>query len=333
MRNIITQKGYNFSVSRKINSLWIITNGNRGNVVNCDGVAAYLDADTIRHVTVERTPLNALFAPYWPAVYLAGSDEQIVPPWPDMVIASSRLAAPYARYIRKASQGKSFCAFLQDPICASHHFDFVWAPQHDKLSGANVLSTALSPHQITLDRLAKTGAALALHLPSTTKPRLAVIIGGPNSAYNFTAREADSLVQALVQLADRYALLLTVSRRTPSDLVAQLKRTIAPVADLFFDGQGDNPYPGILALSDAILVTSDSVNMTGEACAAGVPVYVLHLPARRASKFDRFHAELENTGMTRRFTGTIDLFPSAPHDDTPAIAAALLRRYNAHPSS
>ncbi len=320
-------------MSRKIRSLWIITNGNRGNEVNCDGVAAHLNADEIRRITIARKPLNALFAPYWPAVYLAGYDKQIAPPWPDMVIASSRLAAPYARYIRRASHGETFCAFLQDPICSPNYFDFVWAPQHDELSGENVLSTPLSPHQITRDRLAETGAKLASRLPPTTKPRLAVIIGGPNSAYDFTAKEADSLMQALAQLADRYALLITVSRRTPSDLVARLKQNIAPIADLFFDGHGDNPYPGMLALSDAILVTSDSVNMTGEACAAGAPVYVLHLPARRASKFDIFHAELENAGMTRRFTGAVDLFPSVPYDDTPTIAAALLQRYNTHPRS
>ncbi len=316
-------------MSRKIRSLWIITNGNRGNDVNCDGVAAYLNAEQIRHIKVERTPLNALLAPHWPAVYLASRDQQIAPPWPDMVIASSRLAAAYGRYIRKASLGQSFCAFLQDPKCAPHYFDFVWAPNHDNLMGANVISTPLSPHQITRERLDQTGAALSKRLPATTKPRLAVIIGGPNSAYDFTAREADILRESLSQLAKSFALLLTVSRRTPPDLVAMLKQKIAPVADLFFDTGPDNPYPGMLAISDAILVTSDSVNMTGEACAAGVPVYVFHLPARRNSKFDRFHAELETAGMTRRFTGQIDLFTSTPHDDTPIIAQALLRRYNA----
>lgn len=315
---------------RQIKSLWIITNGNRGNEVNCDGVASYLDVAETRRITVPRTILNSIFAPYWPAVCLAGFDKQIQQPWPDMVIASSRLAVPYARYIRKQSGGKSFCAFLQDPKCAPKHFDFVWAPQHDGLTGENVLTTPLSPHQITRERLTSTGAALETRIKPSKKPRLAVIIGGPNSAYNFGVQEGEALGRALTELSDRFALLITVSRRTPPDVVALLKNIIAPRADLFFETGPDNPYPGMLAVSDAIFVTSDSVNMTGEACAAGSPVYVFHLPQRRASKFDRFHAELEAAAMTRRFTGQIELADSAPHDDTPAIAAAIMQRFQAH---
>ena len=39
-------------------------------------------------------------------------------------------------------------------------------------------------------------------------------------------------------------------------------------------GDGDNPYPGVLAWADRIACTADSVNMLSEACATWAPVFV-----------------------------------------------------------
>jgi len=45
-------------------------------------------------------------------------------------------------------------------------------------------------------------------------------------------------------------------------------------------------------------VTADSVNMTGEACATGQPVYVF-MPEGGRAKFHAFHAALRDAGATR----------------------------------
>ena len=42
-------------------------------------------------------------------------------------------------------------------------------------------------------------------------------------------------------------------------------------------GDSSNPYFGILALSEALVVTADSVSMLSEACATGKPVYMADL--------------------------------------------------------
>jgi mitochondrial fission protein ELM1 len=58
---------------------------------------------------------------------------------------------------------------------------------------------------------------------------------------------------------------------------------------------GDNPYAGILAWADRIVVTPDSVNMISEACASGKPV---HAFATRPiiGKLGEFHRGLVDGG-------------------------------------
>jgi mitochondrial fission protein ELM1 len=44
-----------------------------------------------------------------------------------------------------------------------------------------------------------------------------------------------------------------------------------------WDETGENPYLGILALSDRLIVTAESISMISEALATGRPVHVLPL--------------------------------------------------------
>jgi mitochondrial fission protein ELM1 len=82
-----------------------------------------------------------------------------------------------------------------------------------------------------------------------------------------------------------------------------------------------------LAHADAFVVTADSVNMTGECCATGRPVYVFH-PGGGKPKFHRFHAQLEHLHATRRLPETVDRLPAwsyAPIDATGLIAREIER--------
>ena len=88
---------------------------------------------------------------------------------------------------------------------------------------------------------------------------------------------------------------------------------------------GDNPYFGLLALADAIVVTEDSVSMVSEAVATAAPVLLAALPgrSRRIRQFTRF---LQEDGRLRPFAGRLDLWPVAPIDDTQAAADEMRRR-------
>jgi uncharacterized protein len=77
------------------------------------------------------------------------------------------------------------------------------------------------------------------------------------------------------------------------------------------------------------IVTGDSVNMTGEACATGRPVYVF-TPSGGSAKFSRFHDALRRHGATRPLPDAptaLDTWTYDPLDSGQAIAKEIERRW------
>ncbi|HAT08264.1 MAG TPA: hypothetical protein DCS39_03305 [Rhodobiaceae bacterium] len=312
--------------------IWGITGGRRGNDVLVEGVAAEL-SDKLRFIHTDLSPPYKWLAPYRLAERAAIKDPQIAPPFPDIVIASGRQAVPHTRFIKRASRGAVFTVFLQDPIVNPRHFDFVWAPAHDRCEGA--MSTILSPHNMTKDMLRAAASKMTARLlpkPVSGK-KIAVLIGGPNSVYPFGADEMQNLADVLAALATQgHFLVITLSRRSPNAYAAML-RTALPSGNYFlWDNQGDNPYHAMLGLAEQIIVTGDSINMVGEACLPGVPVQVFHLRGGSA-KFNRFHDALLDADITRPFEGMLESWPTQSHNPTPEIAAAIEAAHAAHKTS
>ena len=85
-------------------------------------------------------------------------------------------------------------------------------------------------------------------------PRVAVLIGGSNAVYHLTPREMEILAAQLKALADGGAsLMITPSRRTGEENMALLQETLRDTSAYIWDGQGANPYYGMLGLADALL--------------------------------------------------------------------------------
>jgi mitochondrial fission protein ELM1 len=93
----------------------------------------------------------------------------------------------------------------------------------------------------------------------------------------------------------------------------------------FWDGTGDNPYFGFLALADYIIVTEDSVSMASEALSTGKPVYIAALEGG-ARRLDMFHKILQEQGYTRPFTGLLEQWNYVPPDDTQRVAQEIAAR-------
>ena len=320
--------------------IWGITGGRRGNDVLVDGIAQALIRDMGGEYRLMHAGLSAPWkwlAPYRLAERGVAHDEQITPhiksdDWPDMVIASGRQAAPHARFIKRASGGRVYSVFLQNPMINPKHFDFVWAPEHDQLRGPNVISTLLSPHAMTRDGLKTAGAAMkARLLPDNMSGKaVAVLIGGPNKVYPFTPDEMTRLAHGLASIAAQgHYLMITLSRRSPESYADSLRAALPDGSYFLWDNVGDNPYPAMLGLAEQIIVTGDSVNMVGEACLPGVPVQVFTLRGGSA-KFDRFRAELSAADMTRPFSNTLESWSMQAHNPTDEIALAIKNAYAAH---
>src|SRR5262249_7167556 len=155
-------------------------------------------------------------------------------------------------------------------------FDVLVVPKHDALEGPNVIITEGAVHRITRAKLAEAAKRFGPHYADLPAPRLAVMIGGSNDRYRLTPERMRVLAAQLAALAKGGAgIMVTPSRRTDPESARILKDALAGLTADIWDGSGENPYFGLLALADAILVTRDSVSMTSEAAFTGKPVHVI----------------------------------------------------------
>jgi mitochondrial fission protein ELM1 len=307
----------------------VLSDGKAGGEAQSIGLAEALGlVPEIKRIEV-RAPWRWLPPAVWPNSLstLAPRGARPAPPWPEVLIACGRLTAAPALAVRRASHGASFTIQIQDAKIDPRRFDLVVVPQHDRLRGANVLTTCGALNRVTPQRLAAAAARLAPQLAQLPRPRIAVLIGGSSKAYRMTPRVVRDLAARLAALArDRGAsLMVTASRRTGKANESVLRTGLAELPGVFWDGRGENPYLGYLGLADAVVVTEDSVTMVSEAAATGKPVHVAGLEGGSA-KFRRFHAALQEAGVTRPFSGRLEDWRYEPLDDAARIAAEVRRR-------
>ncbi|MDB5643117.1 MAG: hypothetical protein JWN07_2434 [Hyphomicrobiales bacterium] len=318
---------------------WILQSGKIGHEVNCLGVAHELGLDPEMR-PVQPRPFFAFFAPWGPidpieGVRIPGSP--LSGPAPDIVFASGRTTVPYLRAIKKAAPRTTFTVFLQDPRSGAKSADLIWAPEHDRLRGDNVLVTLTSPHHMRPSVLAAARADTDPRLAALPEKRIGMVLGGDSGSHRFEANDFYRLAEvALESLRAGYGLMVTPSRRTPPELLKSIRAAVAisgaPQNAFVWDGTGDNPYGQILAHAHAIVVTGDSVNMVGEAASTGAPVHVYE-PTGGSTKMSGFIDGLVVAGAVRRLptvrpAGWMnERWTYEPVDATAQIAREVVKRY------
>lgn len=282
---------------------WVISDGSAGMINQAWGLAEFLGFEVILKKIKLCQPWESL-APYlrWGLDFcLAPTSDPLDAPYPDIVFASGRRAILPALRIKKKSPTTKI-VYFQNPKISPSHFDAVICPEHDNYTGANVITTLGATHRITDERL-KIAAQHFAYLNPENKPVLSVIIGGPNKKYTMPDDFADHLSQDLQRLdRDGWRILMTLSRRTPQSIAEKLRQL--PDSIYIWDGEGDNPYFGLLGLANALLVTCDSVSMISEACATSADVYLYKLDGSYP-KFDHFHTNVIAAGRAEWWTGEI----------------------------
>ncbi len=254
----------------------------------------------------------------------------LAPPWPDLVISCGGKGAALSAAIKTASGGTAHAVHILKPRIDARHLDAVIVPRHDGVTGPNVIVTRTALTPVTAATISSGAKRWRDVLGALPRPLIAVLVGGSNDRFQLTPEGARKLGEALRDVAKRHGagLAITTSRRTGSANETALRAAVSGPGTYFWDGTGDNPFFGLLALADAIVVTEDSVSMTSEACATGKPVYIAGLEGE-SRRIRRFHEMLQQDGITRPFTGTLELEPWSyvPPDDTGRAAAELRSRF------
>lgn len=301
-----------------------MSDGRAGIENPCLGLAEAMGLTPIIKRIALRTPWRQT-TPYLPlpglSLPLAPGSDRLAPPWPDVLISSGRQAVGLSMAIgRRAS--RCVRVHIQNPGVPFDRFDLVSLPAHDGKSGANLVESVGAIHRVTAAKLAAAAATFAPRVAGLARPLVAVMIGGSNRFSQLTPAIMAELADRLARLVreQQLGLMITTSRRTGAENEAILREKLAGLPVWLWDGSGDNPYFGFLALADALIVTSDSVAMVSEAASTGKPVHIIDL-AGNAPKFTRFHDRLRAAGIARPFTGQLESWHYTPLDDTAHLAA------------
>ena len=208
------------------------------------------------------------------------------PPWPDLVISCGVRNEPVCRWIRAQSGGHTRYVHVGRPWAALDSFDLViTTPQYRVPDRPNVLNNMLTLHSVTPQLLERARAEWADAFAQLPRPYFAVIAGGDSGPFTLGPKAAARLAQQASNLAREHggSLLVSTSSRTSAGAVAALQASIT-VPNYFYCWQPAdtaNPYLGMLAWADRLIVTGDSIAMLSESCATGKAVQMFDLGGMR----------------------------------------------------
>lgn len=220
--------------------------------------------------------------------------------WPDMVIGSGWLGGRVARFIGRASGGRTRVVTLgRRGGPADEAEDVSVTCRHYRLT----------PHPRRIETLLPTNRGVIAELANASatpgkgaKRRLVALVGGASRSHAFDAAATEKLAAQLRALAGpaEAEIFVVTSRRTGAAAERALREALG-TADVFFHAYSENPDRAPLLeglrTADAFVVTGESESMLAEAAATGRPVHIFPVPCRRPDLIDRLSAWVERRAL------------------------------------
>lgn len=253
---------------------------------------------------------------------------------PVLVVSAGRRSAPVALWLRH--QYRSRLVHCMQPglvgLFGRDAFDLLVIPAHDRPDAApNVMPVLGAPHRVSPLALVQAELSWRERLSHLPHPRIAVLVGGPVRRVGLRPEQAHALGSTLAQLAIGVGgtIMATTSRRTGEEATDALAAGLGPAMhSLYRWGEPDeNPYMGMLATADVIVVTADSISMISEACATRAPVYVA-MPELGGRRHQAFVESLVQAGQVRPLLHSLAAWERTPLDEAGRVADEIRRRFD-----
>ncbi len=210
------------------------------------------------------------------------SYREIMSTYADIVISAGSSVAGVNLWCAAENAGKP--VVIMDPGFAADKFHAVIAPRHDRVAKReNVFETRGALTRVSGDALDREAGQLRQKLGLESKSKvIGVLIGGDTAGIRFESAVLSRALDEIRRVSGEAPALVvvTTSRRTPAWAEAALKERFAGVdrCPLLIIANEANPpgvVQGILGLSDAVVVTGESISMVSEAVSSGKKVIVI----------------------------------------------------------
>ena len=323
-------------------SVWCVTDGTAGMryqtlalaaIMKWDQSPAFCDIVVAPHPLLRRLPQLGCWAPNFPLVRDQNSPLATIKKatdYPNIVVTCGRRMAGISMALRMRANllgADMKTIHLQDPRLDPACFDMLIVPQHDRVRGDNVIVTKAALNRMSQSHIAASANTVPHQWQCAASPRVAVMIGGDNRRYKISCHMATHMARQLAAFAaaNNANLFLVPSRRCPDHVLRHLQTALPPDHCMIATNDQPNPYPGILALADAIIVTSDSVNMASEAASTGKPVLIAYWRAE-TGRIAKFHKTMQDSNHTAPLTPLLSAESFAPLDESAVVRQQISAR-------
>jgi len=224
-----------------------------------------------------------------------------------VIISCGRKSVIPSIALKKRLGNEIFNIHIQDPKISLKHFDLIVSPEHDNLTGENIINTTGAIHYLTKKEILDNSQYLGIE-KDKRREFVAFIIGGPNKYYKYSEKQIHELFNKVKTLftPDRFKIIVIPSYRTPENILKIAFNTFN-VDHHVVKTIDKKAYLSALAISNYIVVTCDSTSMISEAAVTGKPVYIAMMRSFKPNgRFKKFYSQLRDLGITRELENTVE---------------------------
>ncbi len=281
----------------------LLTEGMHGMISQVEGLAKALNLEFIH----EKIELNSLwkmipprFTPVKKFVFKNNIEKNF-----NIVISCGRKSVIPSIYLKKKYKNKIVNIHIQDPKVSPKNFDFIVAPEHDDLEGANILKSKGAIHYLRENELDQNKDYLKSQV---NKSKLVTLIcGGPNKYYDYNNKTIDQIFFRIksIFIDKGYQLIFIPSMRTPQSIIDKAKNYFDKT-QIIISNVDKKAYLSSLKLSDYIVVTCDSTSMISEAAITGKPIYIAQMPPMKNNyRFKKFFELFQSLNIIKDLENSV----------------------------
>jgi len=300
----------------------LLTEGMHGMISQVEGLAKALDIEFTHH-KVELNSFWKLIPPKFTPVSnftFNSIDSKDF----DIIISCGRKSVIPSICLKKNSKKKVYNIHIQDPKVSLKNFDFIVAPEHDGLTGENVILSKGSIHYLTNEEIINNREYLSKKL-NKDKEYLTLILGGPNKYYDYDDKNLSIIFDRVKNILEKNNLqaIIVPSMRTPKKTI-DLSDNYFGKDHLVIKDIDKKAYLSGLSLAKYIIVTCDSTSMISEAALTGKPIYIAEIPAKiNDYRFRRFRDLFGKLNIVKNLDEKFEIWNYETLDETNRIAQEI----------
>ena len=306
----------------------LLTEGMHGMISQVEGLAKALDINFTHH-KVELKSFWKFIPPRFTPISHTSFKEFNKSDF-DIIISCGRKSVIPSIYLKKNSQKKIYNIHIQDPKVNFNHFDLIVAPDHDGISGSNIINTKGAIHYLTENEIKDNSNYLKSFIKNDERKIFALIMGGPNKYYEYSTKNMKRIFSILYNLNKKqnFQLIVIPSMRTPKNIIQYAKEFFGENHTVI-ENIDKKAYLSALSLSECIIVTCDSSSMISEAALTGKPIYIANiLPNRNDRRFQKFRNLFRELNITRNLGEPFENWSYQKLDETNRVAKIIKERIN-----